>query len=104
MRGQEFDFRRARGVVGHDCLDHAIGLILQKFVPEAVLVGLRADGRAALVPGVAFLDAFGGECEVVETCFGAYFDAFDAGGAEYGDGLDGGEMHDVELQVGGEVG
>lgn len=53
--------------------------------------------------GVAFLDAFGGEGEVVEAGLGGDLDAVGTGFAEHGDGFDGGEMDNVELQFGGEV-
>jgi hypothetical protein len=103
VSGEELDVWRAGRVVRHDGLDDAVGLVLEKLVPEPVLVRLRADGRAALVACVAFLDAFGGQGEVVETGFGGDLDALGAGFAEHGDGFDGGEVDDVELQFGSEV-
>lgn len=53
--------------------------------------------------GVTFGDVFGCEGEVVETGFGGDVYAGGAGGAEEGDGFDGGEMDYVEVEGGSEV-
>ena len=97
VRREQFDLWRARRVVGHDCLDDALGLVLKEFRPECVLVRLRADGRAAFVSCIAFFDAFGSKREIVETCLGCNFDTFRSGFTEHWDGFHGRQVYNVEL-------
>lgn len=101
--GEQLEVGRAGGVVGDDGLDDGV-VGARELGPQAVLVGLLADGRAALVPRVALLDALGRQAEVVEARLGRHLDAPSAGLAQHGDCLDRGQVHDVQVEVRGEVG
>lgn len=74
-----------------------------ELLPEAVAVLALADGRAALVSGVALGNLFGGEAEVVETGLCGDLDALAAGGLEERNDLRGGQVDNVKLQVRGGV-
>ena len=93
---QQLELGGARGVVGHDGADAGV-FAGEELVPELILVGLLADGRAALVAGVAVFDEVGGQAEVVEAGLGGDVDAVGAGFAEHGDGGGGGEVDDVQV-------
>lgn len=105
VRGEELEVGRAGGVVRDDCFDDAVGFgVALEFVPQGVLVVLGADGRAALVAGVAVADLLGGQGEIVVAglCGDVY--ALGAGLAQERDDLHGGEVDNVQREVGGQVG
>lgn len=94
---------RAGTVIRDDGLEDSIVSVLEELLPQLILVGLRADGWAAFMAGVALGDLFRGEGQVVRTCLSGDVDALGAGLTEEGNRFHGGEMDNVQREVGGQV-
>lgn len=100
MGGEKLEVWCAGGMVGDNGLDDAVLGVAVEFGPESILVGLRTDGRAAFVPGVAITDLLGCKGEVVIAGFGCDGNTFGTGLAQEWDGLHGGKMYDVQGELG----
>lgn len=93
----------AGGVVRDDGFDDAvIGVFLQLF-PQAILVQLGADRRAALVAGIAVAYFLGCQGEIVEAGFGGDLDTIGAGFPQQGDSFHRREVNDVQRQIGSKM-
>ena len=101
--GQQLELGGAGAVVRNDGADAAV-FAGSELIPELVLVGLLADGRAALVAGITILDVVRGETEVVEARLSCDVDAAGAGVTQDRDSLGGRQVDDVQVQLRGEVG
>jgi len=101
LRRQQLQRRRAGRVVRDDGLDDAAGAILPQLRPQAVLVRLRTDGRAALVAGVAGAHPLRRQREVVEAGLSGDPDAVAARLAQQRDRLHRAQVHDVQRQLRG---
>lgn len=104
MGGQELKIRGAGGVVRDDCLDDSVLGVALQFGPQGILVRLGADGRAALVAGVAVADLLGGQGQVMVAGLRGDVDAFGTGLTQQGDYLHGGKVDNVQVKVGGQMG
>ena len=82
-------------MIRYDGLDNTFFGVLLQLLPQGVLVGLRADGRAALVACVTLGYLLSGKRKIVRTSFGSDIHTLGPSFSENGDGFHSRQVYNV---------